>query len=279
MKCRYLLPAGLLISATAAFAAPAAAESAPVPKQMDFLEIVAAGGIMMYPLALLSVAAVVLILLYLLTIRRNAVVSDRFMNAAEAMIRKRDYLGLVAFCYRRNECMARVTQKTLDFFTKYPQASFGGVREVAEAEGSRQAGLLSSRITYLADIGAIAPMVGLLGTVLGMIKSFLQISSGDVHGVRQMELAEGVSEALITTAAGLMIGIPALVFYSLFRGRVQKYIAELEAAATHLMALLHSQVERQSAHDSHSASQRTRDEYAMPLPSPLGGERQDLQGI
>jgi hypothetical protein len=62
-----------------------------------------------------------------------------------------------------------------------------------------------------------------------------------------MELAEGVSEALITTAAGLMIGIPALVFYSLFRGRVQKYIAELEAAATHLMALLHSQVERQQS--------------------------------
>ena len=220
-----------------------------------------------------------LVLIYLLTIRRNAVVSDRFMNAAEAMIRKRDYLGLVAYCHRQNECMARVTQKTLDFLTKYPQASFGGVREVAEAEGSRQAGLLSSRITYLADIGAIAPMVGLLGTVLGMIKSFLQVASGDVQGVRQMELAEGVSEALITTAAGLMIGIPALVFYSLFRGRVQKYIAELEAAATHLMALLHSQVERQQPHLAHTPAQRTREDYAMPLPPPLGAERQDLQGI
>lgn len=214
-------------------------------KQMSLLEIAEAGGPMMYPLAILSVTAVVLILVYLLTIRRNAVVSDRFMNAAEAMIRKRDYLGLIAHCNRHNESMARVTHKTMDFLTKYPMASFAGVREVAEAEGSRQAGLLSSRITYLADVGSIAPMVGLLGTVLGMIKSFLQISSGDVAGVRQMQLAEGVSEALITTAAGLMVGIPALVFYSLFRGRVQKYIAELEAAATHLMALLHSQVERQ----------------------------------
>jgi len=122
-------------------------------------------------------------------------------------------------------------------------------------------------------------MVGLLGTVLGMIKSFLQISSGDVQGVRQMELAEGVSEALITTAAGLMIGIPALVFYSIFRGRVQKYIAELEAAATHLMALLHSQVERQPLSGSPGSSHRAREDYGVPAPSPLGGERQDLHGI
>ena len=258
--------------------AQGASEVAPI-KQTNFLEIVAAGGVMMYPLALISVVGVVLVLLYLLTIRRNAVVSDRFMNAAEAMIRKRDYLGLVAYCHRQNESMARVTQKTLDFFTKYPSASFGEVREVAEAEGSRQSGLLTSRITYLADIGSIAPMVGLLGTVLGMIKSFLQIS--EFAGVKQMELAEGVSEALITTAAGLMIGIPALVFYSLFRGRVQKYIAELEAASTHMMALLHTQVEHQNPphRESQSSNQRTREDYAMPVPSPLGNDRPDLHGI
>ncbi len=275
MKCRILISAGVLLSA---LTASAQEESGAITRQMNFLEIVAAGGVMMYPLALISVVGVVLILLYLLTIRRNAVVSDRFMNTAEALIRKRDYLGLVAYCHRQNESMARVTQKTLDFFTKYPGASFGEVREVAEAEGSRQAGLLSSRITYLADIGSIAPMVGLLGTVIGMIKSFLQISGGDVQGVRQMELAEGVSEALITTAAGLTIGIPALVFYSLFRGRVQKYIAELEAAATHLMALLHTQVERHSQ-PGYNQANRTRDDYAMPVPSPLSAERPDLHGI
>jgi biopolymer transport protein ExbB len=274
MKRLYSLIAVLLLTLRTA----SAQDADTTTQQINFLEIVAKGGVMMYPLALISVVGVVLVLIYLLTIRRNAVVSDRFMNAAEAMIRKRDYLGLVAYSHRQNESMARITQKTLEFFTKYPTASFGEVREVAEAEGSRQAGLLSSRITYLADIGSIAPMVGLLGTVLGMIKSFLNISSGDVQGVRQMELAEGVSEALITTAAGLMIGIPALVFYSLFRGRVQKYIAELEAASTHLMALLHSQVERQSS-VSYTPAQRTREDYAMPVPSPLAAERPDLHGI
>ena len=84
---------------------------------------------------------------------------------------------------------------------------------------------------------------------------------------------------LITTAAGLVIGIPALVFYSLFRGRVQKYIAELEAAATHLMALLHAQVERQPS-AAYSPAQRAREDYAMPSPLPMGGDsRPDLHGI
>ncbi|WP_411826735.1 MotA/TolQ/ExbB proton channel family protein [Luteolibacter sp. AS25] len=276
MKCFILSTAALLLGALGA-SAQETAEA--VGKETNFLEIIAAGGVMMYPLAIISIIGMLLVFLYLLTIRRNAVVSDKFMNNAEAMIRRRDYVGLLGYCARQNESMASVTHKTLDFFTKYPSASFGEVREVAEAEGSRQAGLLSSRITYLADIGSIAPMVGLLGTVLGMIKSFLQIANFD--GVRQMELAEGVSEALITTAAGLSIGIPALVFYSLFRGRVQKYIAELEAASTHLMALLHTQLEpqRREERDSSNSLNRTNDDYAMPVPSPLGKDRPDLHGI
>jgi biopolymer transport protein ExbB len=276
MKCFITTTATLFFASLVA-----SAQETTVLKQKSFLKIVEDGGIMMYPLALISVVGVVLILLYLVTIRRNAVVSDRFMDTAEAMIRKRDFLGLIGYCKKQNESMARVTQKTLDFFTKYPSASFGEVREVAEAEGSRQAGLLSSRITYLADIGSIAPMVGLLGTVLGMIKSFMQISGGDVQGVRHMELSGGVSEALITTAAGLMIGIPALVFYSIFRGRVQKYIAELEAASTHLMALLHTQVEHQRPVGGgfQSSSQKTREDYATPVPSLLDNNRPDLHGI
>lgn len=246
--------------------------------EVDFMEIFDKGGIMMYPLALLSVAAMVLILLYLMTIRRNTVVSDRFMTTAESMIRKRDFLGLLTYSHRRNQCMARITEKSLDFMTKNGSATFGEVREIAESEGSRQAGMLGSRITYLADIGSIAPMVGLLGTVLGMIQSFLYISQGGWEGVKQMELASGVSEALITTATGLAIGIPALVFYSLFRGRVQRYVSELEAATTHLMAMLHAQVQRQRPGAVSPAAGRG-DEDVMALPSPLAGDRPDLHGI
>ena len=277
MKWLTLTTAIVSLSATSA----SAGEESPAVNP-DLLEIFVAGGVMMYPITALSVAAVVLIILYTLTIRRNAVVSDRFMNAAEAMIRKRDFLGLVAYCHRQNECMARITQKTLDFLSKNNTVSFAEVREVAQSEGSRQAGMLSQRITYLADIGSIAPMFGLLGTVLGMIKSFLNISVGAFEGVRQMKLASGVSEALITTAAGLIVGITALVFYSLFRGRVQKYIAELEAASTHLMAMLSAQMQRsaQRAAGPQPTTRVSRHDIPMPVPSSrLEDDRPDLQGI
>lgn len=223
--------------------------------EVNILEILQQGGIMMLPLALLSLAALVLILLYFLTIRRNAVVSARFMKTAEAMIRKNDSLGAIAFCQRRNQSIARVTGKSLDFINKNPSATIGEVREVAQAEGSRQAGILTQRVTYLADIGSIAPMMGLLGTVIGMIKAFLEMSQGNIEGAQQMELASGVSEALVTTASGLVIGITALIFYSIFRARVQRYISELESASTHILALINSQFKRNTAAAARSIPQ------------------------
>lgn len=234
---------------------------------------------MMYPLGVMSVITMVLIFIFLLTIRRNAIVSDRFMNGVESMIRKRDFMGLSSLSHRRNECMARITQKTLDFVIANPNTPFENVREVAQSEGSHQAGLLTSRITYLADLGAIAPMVGLLGTVLGMIEAFIEISSGEVAGVRQMGLAEGVSKALIATAGGLAISIPALAFYSIFRGRVQKYTSELEAAATYFVILLQDQLVRQPSQGVVSSTLRSREDYTLPVASPLAGERPDLHGI
>ncbi len=225
--------------------APLAADSpmaTTTEKAVEFIKVLKTGGIVMIPLAALSFVAVLLIFYYMLTIRQGTVVSDKFMNAADALIRKQDYLGLIAVCNRENEAIARITYKTLDFATKNPTASFEEVREVTEAEGSRQASILNQRITYLADVGSVAPMVGLLGTVLGMIRSFNDLSAAS--GAVQVQVSQGVSQALITTASGLTIGIPALIFYSIFRGKVQKMISEMEAAMTHLMALLAAQYKR-----------------------------------
>jgi biopolymer transport protein ExbB len=166
------------------------------------------------------------------------------MNSADALIRKQDYLGLLAVCNRRNECIARVTAKTLDFATRNPTASFEEVKEVTEAEGNRQSSLLLARIAYLGDVGAVAPMLGLLGTTLGMIGTFHAISDTQYGGSSQLGMAQGVSEALLCTASGLVIGIPALIFYSIFRGKVNRLISEMEAATTHLMALLAVQYKR-----------------------------------
>ena len=225
-------------------AAPKAAPGGMIDTgEESFLDILMKGGaLLMVPLAVLSFLAVLLIIFYAITIRQGTVVSNKFMNAADALIRKQDYLGLIAVCNRENECIARIVYKTLDFATKNPTASFDEVREVTEAEGTRQASILQNRISYLNDIGRVAPMIGLLGTVIGMITAFQ--SMGQSAGVQHTALAPGVAQALVTTAAGLFIGIPSLIFYSLFRGQVQKLIAELEAAMTHIMALLAAQYKR-----------------------------------
>ncbi len=220
---------------------PPKAESKP----LTFSELFQAGGVMMYPLVGLSIFALALIAFYFLTIRQGAVVSDRFMDEAETLIRKGDYLGLLQICSSRNECVARITQKTLDFATKNPTASFDDVRQVTEAEGTRQASLLSQRVSLLADVVTVAPMIGLLGTVIGMIGEMRSISKS-VNSI-QMEFASGVAEALIATAGGLVVAIPCALAYAWFRGRVQRLIAELEAAATHLMALLSAQYKKATA--------------------------------
>jgi len=224
-------------------AAPLVTEPAKEPA-LNFETFIERAGVMAWPLIILSTIAVCLIVLYTLTIRQGTVVSDGFMNQADALIRKQDYLGLLSVCTRRNECIARITAKTLDFDTRNPTASFEEVKEVTSAEGNRQASLLLSRIAYLGDVGAVAPMLGLLGTTLGMITTFSEMTSKNYGASGQMGLAEGVSEALLCTASGLVIGIPSLIFYSIFRGKANRLISEMEAATTHVMALLAVQYKR-----------------------------------
>src|SRR5215469_441613 len=201
------------------------------------LETLLKAGPVMIPLFLLSIFSIMLVITYLMTIRRGAIVSSGFMATADALLRKRDYLGLLAVSNRHGEAIARIVQKVLDFTTKNPHAPFEQVREIAQTEGTRVAASLNNRVIYLADIGMIAPLLGLLGTVFGIIRSFGALGS-DIGSARYVALSRGISEALVNTAAGLAIGIPAMICYAFFRGRSQKLISELEAASTHVLALL-----------------------------------------
>ena len=231
---------GSIPSAAAVAGKKPAAEAPPLTPS----EVIKKMGFLAYPFIALSLLAVATIFFVILTVKQSSVVSDAFMNSADALIRKQDYLGLLAVCNRSNECVARVTAKALDFATKNPTASFDEVREVTEAEGSRQSSILLQRTSYLGDIGSISPLIGLLGTVVGLITSFNEIAGGEIAGRQSMGIAKGVYEALFNTAAGLIIGIPSLMVYSIYRGKVQRFISELEAASTHLMALLAAQYKR-----------------------------------
>jgi len=233
----------VLLSAALAGASPVLAQEVTatpplVPERShSIMETLVKAGPVMIPLFLLSIFFVMLVVVYLMTIRRGAVVSSGYMATADALLRKRDYLGLLAVSNRHAEAIARVVQKMLDFTTKNPHADFQQIREIAETEGTRVAASLNNRVIYLADIGMIAPLLGLLGTVFGIIHSFGALGA-DVGSARYVALSRGISEALVNTAAGLAIGIPAMIFYAFFRGRAQKLISELEAATTHVLALL-----------------------------------------
>ncbi len=231
-----LIPATLMQAQAEPTAIPTEGEP-----QMTVWELVfdatKGSAVIILPLFILSVVGVMLVFYFFFALTKGRIASNKFVRSCEALINKGDYLGLLALANRTNQASAQVVGKSVDFITKNPEADFENVREVAQAEGTRQASSLNQQISYLADIGAIAPMLGLLGTVIGMIRAF-SVLAADVSGSRPMLLAEGVSQALITTAAGLFVGIPAMMAYAYFRGRVQNLIAELENSSTYIISLL-----------------------------------------
>jgi len=216
---------------------PAAADPGAI-STVNLWNLVRSGGWAMVPLGILSVITVMLVLVYLFTLRRSSILTPHYMNTADVLLKKRDYLGLLAISSRHSEAVARVVQRTLDFATKNPTASYEVVKEIAETEGASQAASLAHRTVYLADIGMLSPMIGLLGTVFGIIRSFGVLGSGQTTQSRDMLLAAGVSEALVATASGLMLGIVAMAFYSLFRNRVQSLISDMEIASAHVLGLI-----------------------------------------
>jgi biopolymer transport protein ExbB len=234
---RFLSLLVLLASTASGFAQAAPADPPLLPRTTNILEAMIAAGPVMILLFLLSIVSVAMIVIYLFTIRRGAIVTSGYMATADALLRKRDYLGLLAVSNRHGEAIARVVQKTLDFMTKNPNADFAQAREIAETEGTRVATSLHNKVTYLADIATIGPLVGLFGTVIGIIRSFGALGS-DLGPTRYTLLSKGISEALINTCGGLAIGITAMIFYAIFRGRAQRLISDLESASTHIIALL-----------------------------------------
>jgi biopolymer transport protein ExbB len=198
----------------------------------------------MIPLGGLSIVTGMFVIGFMLTIRRGTVASRPYIGTVEVLIRKKDYLGVLAVSNRHGESLARVVQRVLDFATKNPGVPFESLKEVAVAEGSAQASAMLHRVAYLADIGILAPMVGLFGTVMGIIRSFAAIGKGSSSLSRDVLLASGVSEALIATATGLVLAVVAAAFYAIFRNRVQGLISELETASIHIMGLLAASYQR-----------------------------------
>lgn len=179
----------------------------------------------------LSVLGLLLFLYFMLSINRRTFAPPAFVDEVVKLVIRGDYERAGDVCRRaRGVFAAGIVQRCVE---NQGQAH-SVMLSMIDTEGRREADIVWNRVSYLADISNIAPMLGLVGTVLGMIKAFygLEHESG---GVDAMVLSRGVGEAMATTLFGLSVGIITLVFYSLTKSRATRTLADAEQAV-HMIA-------------------------------------------
>lgn len=189
-------------------------------------QLLVKGGPVMVVLAVMSMLTLCLSFYYLFTLRSELVVPPGLMKQLEAALAQRDYSLMARVCETDGSPAAKVIAAGLSMHRR-AKRNYALVSGALEDEGARQAGVLWGRIQYLQDIAVIAPMVGLLGTVIGMIQSFVGMQAQDAVP-RPTVIANGISMALVTTVGGLVLGIMAMMVYAWFRGRLQGVVTDLE---------------------------------------------------
>ncbi|WP_417384568.1 MotA/TolQ/ExbB proton channel family protein [Gimesia sp.] len=213
--------------------APAAAPAgnAPPAAQESFLAwMIRASGFFGLILLLLSFLMVALIMANVLSIRRDNLMPPDLIGAFEEKINNKDYQGAYELAKSDDSFVARVLAAGLSKLNQGYSEAVEGMQEVGEDENMA----MEHKLSYLALIGAIAPMIGLMGTVYGMILSFQTIANS-ATSPKPSELADGISTALFTTLEGLTVAIPAMIFYSLLRNRVARFSLEVGMISESLM--------------------------------------------
>ena len=195
-------------------------------------ELIQKGGITMYPIILLSVIALAVFLERIISLRKEKYVPKAFYEQLVSLLKKRNINEAVEVCKANKSALARISE-TIITNTDLPLSR---LLEVAEESGRSEVSKLDKFLPSLQTIVAIAPLLGLLGTVLGMIKIFDVIA---LQGTGSAEaLSSGIAEALLTTAAGLVVAIPAQIFYFIAKARADAIGAALEKASSDVMNLL-----------------------------------------
>ncbi|MCF7820859.1 MAG: MotA/TolQ/ExbB proton channel family protein [Mariprofundaceae bacterium] len=186
----------------------------------------------MYILLAASVLALTIIFERAWSLRRSVVLPAKVIEDIEGAVRSGDVDTAVQMCGDHNTAMSRILWVALN--NRGVQRSV--MKEILEEVGRQEVAHLERYIGVLGVIAAISPLLGLLGTVLGMIEVFQVIS---IEGVGKADiLAGGISTALNTTAAGLSVAIPALVAYRYFESRVNSFVIEIEQHALYFVEML-----------------------------------------
>ena len=190
------------------------------------------GGIFMYPILLCSITSLAIFIERLWNLRHSQVVPLDFVQDVEALIRRGNIPDAVMRCQHNRSSIARILLTGIKNFGKRREV----IKEYLEEVGRRESSSLERFVEGLGTIAGVSTLLGLLGTMSGMIKMFSIISTQTV--VNPASLAGGISEALITTYAGLTVAIPTIVMYKYLQSKTSALILEMEEHSLRLAELL-----------------------------------------
>lgn len=203
----------------------------------SFISIVFSGGpigiVIMLILIAVSMASVYLIVEQALNLRRKVVLPDTLGDRVRASLLAGKATEALQACRESPSVLSAVLTRGLEEL----DGGYESVEQAVEDALAEQSAKLFRRVEYLSVLANLAPMLGLLGTVVGMVLCFREVASTQGNA-GAAQLADGIYQALVTTVAGLMIAIPSLAAFALFRNRVDQIIAEAASIALHVYAPL-----------------------------------------
>lgn len=195
---------------------------------LDPAELLRAGGTIGIVIMVLSLAMVALIVEHLISIRRGALIPEDTAAEVHELIQQRQFGPAEQLCREHPSFLSYVLAAGL----REAQAGYASVEKAMEDAAAAQAARLFRKIEYLSVIGTLAPMLGLLGTVWGMIIAFHEFET--TPNPQVSELAPGIYRALVTTLQGLGVAVPALAAFAWFRNRIDELVADGTAVAEHV---------------------------------------------
>ncbi len=187
------------------------------------------GGPVMWPILVCSIAALSIFLEKLYSLRREKVAPPSFLKTLQELISHKKISEAKAICQQNASPLANILHAGVSLHGKKRER----VKENIEEAGKKEALQLNRNIGALATIAHISPLLGLLGTVTGMLRVFHVITTQGVGNAQS--LAGGIAEALITTIAGLIVAIPTVVAYRYLTSKVKTYLTEIEEHALQIM--------------------------------------------
>jgi biopolymer transport protein ExbB len=200
---------------------------------MNLLDIFLKGGFIMWFILLSSVIGLAVSIDRFIMLRKAKINVPAFMVRIRGFIKKKDISGAISYCMQEKSPVANIVRKGLKKY-KY---GHDRVKDAIENAGSQEISKLEKGLSVLASVAGVAPLLGFLGTVTGMIQAFMTIQ--DLAGAANpSDLAGGIWEALITTAFGLIIGIPAFALYNYFLSAVKKLVGEMETVANDVIDVI-----------------------------------------